>query len=673
MVKKGKKFKLKMAVLFLAAYGIVYSAEAAAEDEIDFETLVVAEAETEPEVKSEETREIVVSATRTEMEVKDSPATITVINRKQIEDRKADNVMDVLRDVSGVQFDRSGNLAHGSALRIRGSEGDHVLILIDGKKISTDPSFYNTRELQRIRMDDVERVEVLKGPASVLYGSSAMGGVINIVTRRPDKDSVEVNIDNKVLEGEGSVQTNLGIYAQAKKRGSFSWTLSAARNYTNDLSFEDNKQEYPGGEEIPINFKGIWDINKNNKIQVDFRYLKENLNQEMYYKNPAYKSMETYYKNHIRKLEYGLNYTGKSDKTNWQFRIYNSEWKKDQDSYKIGTRIWKNFNITRSGALTLEGQISHAFTDKHLVTGGFEYSDEWIGSTSLGSGADKSKTYTRNGKTLNYGKKSRELTSFFIQDEWTPGEKWLIIPAVRVEHSSSFGTEVVPKLGATYFLKPDFRLKANVGKGYRIPTLLELYRSNVTRTMIGNPDLDPETSIAYEVGFEKDWSKHNLKVSFYRSDVKDLIQSKTNGRVTTWLNISDSLLQGIEIGTTHRISKEVDLRLGYNYLEAENKETDERLEGRPRHQFTISGSYTPIQSDWKFSVDASLLADYLYTDNFNDQKKVSYLIANVIIDRKFGKEKNGSIYFGIENIFDRKIEDLSYYGRTYVAGARYKF
>lgn len=672
-MKKTKNYlQLKiLAALILSSPIIPLEASEASADVVVINKEI---GETEPQ--EDLTREVVVSATRTEMEVKDSPSTIAVITRQQIEDRKADNVMDVLRDVPGVQFSRSGHLASNSPVRIRGSESDHVLILIDGKKISTDPSFSNTRELERIRMDDVERVEVLKGPASVLYGSSAMGGVINIITRKPQKDSIEVNLDHKVLERAGSLQTNLGVYVQAKKRGSFSWTLSAARNYLNDLSFAENKQEYPGGEEIPVNFKGIWDFNKDQQIQLDVRYLKENLNQEMYYKNPAYKMMETYYKNHIRKLEYGLTYKGKTEKTNWQLRVYHSEWKKDQDSYHIGTRKWKNFNITRSGALTIDGQINHILSDHHSLTMGAEYIDEWIGSTSLGLGADTTKVYERNGKKISYGEKNRDMVSFFVQDEWTPSEKWLIIPAFRIEHSDSFGTEVVPKLGATYFIKPDVRIKANVGKGYRIPTILELYRKSmggVMGTMLGNPDLNPEESWGYEVGFEKDWKNHSFKISFYRSDVKDLIQSKTSGEVTTWVNVNDSLLSGVEIGTNHQLSKEFDLRLGYNYLEGKDKTTEKRLEGRPRHQFTIGASYKPIKSDWTFNLDSTLLTDYLYTDGLNKSQKATYLIANLIVDRKFGPTKNGSLYFGIENVFDRRIEDMSEYGRTYVTGVRYKF
>ncbi len=195
MRRKKKQYLIKKAV-FLSIFSSFISLSAvSAEEEKSFgEDEKVQTDSTDVLVETEEesdrnVREVVVSATRTEMDVKDSPASIVIINRQQIEDRKANNLMDVLRDVPGVQFSRSGSVSSNGSVRIRGSESDHVLILIDGKRMSTDPSFYNTRELERIRMDDVERVEVVKGPASVLYGSSAMGGVINVITRKPVKDS----------------------------------------------------------------------------------------------------------------------------------------------------------------------------------------------------------------------------------------------------------------------------------------------------------------------------------------------------------------------------------------------------------------------------------------------------------------------------------------------------
>ena len=140
MRRKKKQYLIKKAV-FLSIFSsfISLSAVSAAEEKVQTDSTDVL-VETEEESDSN-VREVVVSATRTEMDVKDSPASIVIINRQQIEDRKANNLMDVLRDVPGVQFSRSGSVSSNSSVRSRGSESDHVLSLIDGKRMSTEPSF----------------------------------------------------------------------------------------------------------------------------------------------------------------------------------------------------------------------------------------------------------------------------------------------------------------------------------------------------------------------------------------------------------------------------------------------------------------------------------------------------------------------------------------------------
>ena len=149
MRRKKKQYLIKKAV-FLSIFSSFISLSAvSAEEEKSFgEDEKVQTDSTDVLVETEEesdrnVREVVVSATRTEMDVKDSPASIVIINRQQIEDRKANNLMDVLRDVPGVQFSRSGSVSSNGSVRIRGSESDHVLILIDGKRMSTDPSFFS--------------------------------------------------------------------------------------------------------------------------------------------------------------------------------------------------------------------------------------------------------------------------------------------------------------------------------------------------------------------------------------------------------------------------------------------------------------------------------------------------------------------------------------------------
>lgn len=626
-------------------------------------------------VEEEETREIVVSATRTEMEVKDTPTAVTVINRQQIEDRKADNLIDALRDVAGVYVKPTSSMSMDNPIRIRGSEGNHVLILIDGKRINGEASAVNARELERIRLDNVERIEILKGPASSLYGNEALGGVINVITRKPTKAQLELYADYKVLEGQGDASNNLGFYFQSDKKGSFAWALGAGVKHTNALSLEPGVTEYLYGDTIPINFKGVWDIHKDQTLTLDLGYLKEDFKNKsrLNIKNrpPSYDNVT--YDN--ERFDYSLDWSGKKDTLDWQLRFYGSRYEKEYNSYNQQTGAFKSKDEATNKLNVLEGRLSKAIGEKHLVTGGFETSHQSLDGTRILDGGQSQNKY-----------------AFYLQDEWMPSEKWLIIPSVRVEKVDSFTTSATPKIGATYFVKPDMRIKMNLATGYRTPSLAERYNhwimANVSGMPIhqyGNPDLKEEKSVMGEIGFEKDWKKHSAQVRFYRNNVKDLINSKMytvmlpiipprpSHLIATYENVEDAVLQGFELSSSHKLSKELDLRLGYNYLDAYDNDSDERLSGRSRHQFTLGFNFKPLNSPWSFALDGNYLADYLYDDGTNNPKNKSFLIANGTISRKVGKDQKGTVYVGVENIFDKKDYDMYYYGRTYVMGMSYKF
>ncbi len=606
----------------------------------------------------EETAEIVVSATRTEMEVKEAPSTITVINRREIEERKANNMIDVLRDVTGVFVKPVGAMSMDDPIRIRGSKGNHVLILIDGKRINGEASASNARELERIRLDNVERIEVMKGSASSLYGSDAIGGVINIITRSPEKTQLEIYTSYRSLEGEGSVKNNLGFYFESKKQGSFAWNLSAGRNHINPLSLTPNTTEYVHGNEIPVKFKGVWDVKKDQKITFELGYLKEDLDMKD-------KTNRTEYDN--ERWDYSLEYAGKTGKNDWQVRYYGSEYEKNYTTYRKTTGIKSGNDYAKNTSNVLEGKLSRPFDDKNLITAGFELKKQKLEGSRLKNGEQESNQY-----------------AFYLQDEWTPSKKWLLIPSVRVEKEESFDTSVTPKLGVTFSIRPDMRLKANASAGYRSPSLAErhndwimAYMGPITIRQVGNPDLDSEKSIALEFGFEKDWKNHNFQIRMYRSEVKDLIDSYMT-RITpfrwvaSYRNIDEAVLQGIELSSQHKLTKELNFRLGYNYLDSYDQDTDDRLYGRAKHQFTVGLTFNPTKSLWSFSVDGNYLADYLYDNGLNGQNK-SFLIANGMINRKFGKSQNGTAYVGVENFLDKKDTEMHYYGRTYVLGVNYKF
>jgi len=195
--------------------------------------------------------------------------------------------------------------------------------------------------------------------------------------------------------------------------------------------------------------------------------------------------------------------------------------------------------------------------------------------------------------------------------------------------------------------------------------------------------LKPEKSTNYEIGVEKDWKNNSVSLRYYRSEIKDLIHSEIEmgvgptGMATLSTNLDEAVMQGVELSGKHKISKEFNLRAGYNYLDARDRSNDDRLSGRARHQVTVGFDYTPVNSPWSFNVDGSILLNYLYkttnmmTGAITAYDKNDYPIVNATVKRKVG---NGSIYFGVENLLDREDYDVrGHYGRTYLMGVNYKF
>lgn len=656
MKRPSKKATLKTLMMLITACG-VHSLGFAAEAPQSNSTEAVQEID-ESNPESDE-REILVTASRTEMEVKDSPNSVEVITRTEIEDSKAQNLQELLRSTLGITVSEDG--MGGNSIMIRGFDANRVVLLIDGRRISVDPGSPNQRELARMRMDDVERVEIVKGPGSAMYGSDAMGGVINIITRAPKEDRIEVSYGKRIYQDHGSAGEDLGVYIGAKQRGSFSWTLSAGQNYRDELELEKGISEKNYGKEIPINFKGVWQLPHDGKIQADIRYRKEDM-------KSSDSPKKTYYDN--ERWDYSLEYTGKNQKMDWQLRAYYSFYDKDYDIYQ--GKKHSSFDKIKRKIATLEGKTSILLNQKHKLTTGFDITrDEVEGTRIFGKG----KPITSDGLTGFLAKQSITKYAAYIQDEWTPSEKWLVIPALRLESTDEFGTEVTPKIGATYFYRPDLRFKMSYAQGYRIPTMTELYHDfrMGTTQMVGNPDLNPEKSQSYEITMEKDWKKHSAKAAYFYNDVDDLIaryQFKKVGAIkyNTYHNVDNAEIQGVEISSKHKIGKSWTMNLGYSYLKAIDKDTKQRLKERPSHQYTVGIHYQRKNSPWSIGFDGNYLQDYIY-DATENQK--NFFVANLIAEYRFGK--NSNVYFGIDNLFGKKDSDMYLYGQTYRMGATYRF
>lgn len=682
---------------------------------------------------------MVVTATRTAMTVKETPSTVEIVDSKKLEQTQAKTLHDALKGALGVNV--FNDFQGRSNVSIRGSESRHVLIMVDGKRLGGELSYNsaNAWDVDRIRMEDVEKVEIIRGPAGALYGSDAMGGVINVITKTPDKTIATVNYEYDWYENGKGAGYKGNLYLQGSENH-YSYKINAGLNKNRPYEVSEGNDANFHGKEQPLSLNVGYTFDNGNKLSADFSRLKEetrkdsksvtntSVNMGMMGTIPQVITEYGAIINNNKRTDYALTYSGNDDKHDWMLRAYKSVYDKDYTSYtdtykKLFMRgQWidqkhedpevKHDTVKRTLSV-IEGKDTINLGDKNRLTAGFEYRQDKSEGTRL---KKKSTPLPGAGNNVHdaYDEATINYLAAYVQDEFRPNEKWLVIPSVRYDHSDKFGSEVTGRLGTTYNAADDVRIKAVVGQGYRTPTVNEMYHywemyngrympmapSQVMyygQFFEGNPDLKPEKSLSYELAIEKDWGdKTTVHLGAYRNEVKDLINSYWTGRTTnstthpglvgpdrimTYKNVPEATLQGVELYGSHRLGKDIYLNAGYTFLDAKDKTAGTRLTDRAKHQVTLGVSYQPENIyAWDLSFDLVSNIDYY----FNNAEKGSmghsvyetkdFTIANIMTSKHLNKDTK--IYLGVDNISNH--QNFGAYsdgnlGRMYRVGMEYKF
>lgn len=667
---------------------------------------------------------MVVTATRTQMTVKEAPSAVEVVDSKKLEQTQAKTLHDALKGALGVNV--FNDFQGRSNVSIRGSESRHVLILVDGKRMGGEAAYNsaNAWDVDRIRMEDVEKVEIIRGPAGALYGSDAMGGVINVVTKTPDKTFATVNYEYGWYENGKGAGYKGNLYLQGAEKN-YSYKINAGLNknrpYEDPNGSGDSMNFF--GKEQPFSVNVGYTFDNGNKLSADVSRIKEENKKSTTSRKDMVPGMvwqdqvQTIWNNNKR-TDYAITYQGSDDRQDWMLRAYKSVFDKDymsQNKTRMtnlmrpdGIGDWtlkdpKHDTVKRTLSV-IEGKDTFNLSDKNKLTAGFEYrKDESEGTrlkkpnTSLG---DASAHDAFDKAAINY-------MAAYVQDEFRPNDKWLIIPSVRFDHSDQFSNKLTSNLAATYNAADDVRIKAVVGQGYKTPTVndlyifWEMYASNPGgpgQFYVGNPDLKPEKSLSYELSVEKDWGdRSTVHFGLFRNEVKDLIGTRWTGEYTeqhpdiypgvnhdmimAYENVPEALLQGVELYGSHRIGKDIYLNAGYTFLDAKDKTAGTRLKDRAKHQVTFGVSYQP-ENIYAWDLSFDLVSNINYYFNNGDKSTMGnfvyetkdFTIANIMTSRHLNKDTK--IYLGIDNISNHQnfgpYSDGSL-GRMYRVGMEYKF
>ena len=566
--------------------------------------------------------EVVSTASRWEEPVESVPQDVTVITRADIEKKGVPFVVDLLRFQPDLQVVQNGGPGTNATLLMRGSGSNQVLVLVDGIKFNNPTT--GSADLSSLLTTDIERIEIIKGPQSTLYGSEAMAGVVNIITK---KGEGKLKADLSVEGGSFSTVRTAGSVSGGTNR--VNYRLSATYLDTDGIPIAKNGSVPNGDTNKSVSARLGATPTDNASVELNLRYGtdKTNLDNYTYGVGPV----DTL--NYVQKHEnYLVAATGK---------IF--PWEKYEQSLTL-SYLQDNLNATdpvtaynnyRINATTELLDWQHTL-DLHpvTITGGFAYRYESANSEGSFDQSINDKAGYLNAK-------------LGLIDDTV-----ILNAGLRYDDHSMFGDAVTYRTGALYYVKPlELRFKANLGSGFRAPSLNELYYPNY-----GNPGLQPEKNTGYDIGVEKDLLGKKLVIgaTWFWQRYRNLIQTDPN--TFTAVNIGKAQTDGVEIKLTALPLDNLKLNAGYTYLDAVDKDTGAFLSLRPRNKVTSSIEYT--------LAGFTVIGEYLYVSKRFDSSLNQDISAYSLVNLKgsYAVCKNLSLFVRIDNLFNTSYEEAAGYG-----------
>lgn len=659
--------------------------------------------------------EVVVTATRTENDVKKVPASTQVITQEDIKRGGATSVRNALSMYANI-FQKSKVRGGGHDIIIRGMETKHSLVMVNGRRISNEADangLGNAMSLDRININDVEKIEIVRGPSSALYGSEAMGGVLNIITKPSKEQTLLTGLEHT------SEDTSHWWHADTGRIGNFSMTLDARFNKINRSMLDTATESDPYGTAQTYNASLNYYVNDHSYVNAYMDYYSQHLKTDT--GTPVMKPitlttssgkmslsgqamLEGTGSKAYKQKNYGISWNGKTDKNDWQIQAYMSKfnWSTTSNTKVLGSippagmegmfnfllqkKNAYDFNHDEHNMWAIEGRDSLRVNDHHRVTFGAEYVKDKVAGTGLGANGDSVYSITENGKTKSSSEKTLSSYAAYLQDEIEYG-KWFIVPAIRYDHHSAYGSHTSPKIGVTYNATDHFRIKANYGDGFKAPSVSQLYYDLDMQMgpnwvhLTGNPNLKPEKSKSWDLGVEAEFGKGYGSLTYFDNDVDNLIASIPKGTDSNghslyrYENVNKARIKGLENTLGYRFNDTLEFKVTSTLLDAKDTSAGKDLTQRAR----LSQIYQLIYDDHKDTGWSAVLwnqLDYKFVtgktwEKSGESVKKSYSLTNFSLTRKVNKDTR--VYGSVQNIFDKKDADCDLDGRFWSIGWEHKF
>lgn len=598
------------------------------------------------------------------------PQTVTVLDGDDLTAQRVLTLEDALESIEGLQLRRLHG-TEGVEVTLQGMTGDQVAVMINGMPLAASTG--STVNLSRVDLNQVERIEIIRGATSALHGSNAMGGVVNLVVSEPDVEpAATLRWQGLSWPGQSSAVAGLGVMGQqtltakgvSGQKGAWRHQLGATltQAFGSDRESRTRTQDTGQGVRLGLDYQARRKLEAGRLgfgTEVDWTHLERPVNEQ-----PSDTPM-----NHgDRTLQFAVSLDwerpsrlrGLGAESSTRVRLSRFHQVTQQDAVRTG-RVDQERDATLWQSTLI--QQWDALVGDHMLTLGAQLETEWLDQTQT-----RRPTSGGTQTTTEIDAKRRQAVALYIQDDLFPRADLEVMPGLRAQWDTGFGMFVAPKLATRW--DPEWlqggvwkgHLRAAVGVGYRVPNLKERHyyfdHSQFGYRVEGNEDLTPEHNLSWQVGSELRSERWQLDLSAYLNQARDLIVSDLEGRdsgvdIYRYKNIDRATIMGGHAGLTVALGAGLSTSVGYDLTHARNDSTDKALPGRTP-QVTSAGLRLQ-RGPWQGSLTARHFSATWY-DAENTGETPAWTSLDTVLNRDIGKAL--TLFAGADNLLDR-VQPLS--------------
>lgn len=612
--------------------------------------------------------DLVVTASGFEQDVTSAPASISVITSEELEKRAYSDLTDALRSTPGVTVTGGGGASGGLDISLRGMPASYTLMLVDGKRVSSRESRPNGSagfETDWLPpLDSIERIEVVRGPMSTLYGSDAIGGVINIITKKvQDEWGGSIQQDVTIQENQDSgnyYQSSFNLSGPLVEDKLGLQVYGRLYNREEDEILEGNEDK----ELQNINARLSLTPTENHDILFEAGLTDQERTAHMGASLPEEGCRGACSDSHDKhkNTHFALSHNGR-----WNFGTTDSHIQRESTKNKT-----REIEITNTTAKT---SLVAPIGQDHRLTIGASYEKEELEDGTTNQISDLSSIESSRW-------------AIFTEDEWMLTDSLSLTAGARLDDDDNYGDHISPRLYAVYQLAPEWTVKGGVAGGYRAPNLREITPDwgQVSRggNIYGNPDLEAETSLNKEIAlYYNGFNNVDASITVFHNSFDDKITriacptdvctdgaNQFGSDPTYRINVDEAVTQGVELSLDMALTDRLDLSASYTYTDSEQKSGEnegEPLTQLPKHLFSAN-------LDWQATESLSHWTRLTYRGKESQPTtgpSQSSIVApsSTQVDTGLGYRLNdqATLKAGVYNLFDEEI-DYDEYG--YIADGR---